>query len=318
MITSTTALHRRLTVLALAVAACASIPLFPTAGDEGGPGRPLRNEDVVRMLVAGRSAAEVIDRIRASETDFDLCDDMLQELTLARVPVEVVQAMRERQARMEKPPAAVPSSGPGTSARLPGRVTLEVAIGGDEARREGEGRLSIVLSDEADDSLARALQLGPSSEERAIRDIAIFLACRTPDHVPDQWRSQSPLGRDFVAMRRHQMLAFVPGAVPARTRAGGGRARRAGDRPPTRGSLELILPRALEAEVEPGVAHDLTIGIAIEVGGHFLALTTDERDAVVAGAGGLKLAARLTTAARGSPVGVALAFEGEAPPPAGR
>ena len=64
------------------------------------------------------------------------------------------------------------------------------------------------------DQLAESLQLGPRPADRKVNDLALFLACRTPEHVPGLWRTASPLGRDFVSIPAHQMIAFEAGAKP--------------------------------------------------------------------------------------------------------
>ena len=48
--------------------------------------------------------------------------------------------------------------------------------------------------------------------------LAVVLLCRTATHVPDHWRNQTPLGRDFSSVPRHRLLAFLAGA--RKTKAG--------------------------------------------------------------------------------------------------
>jgi len=263
---------------------------------EPSPARPLLNDDVVRLLVAGVPPAEVIARIRSADTAFDLSDDMKQELRLAGVPGEVLSAMSARQAEVDraraiaKPPDAAAPAPPaeGKTALV---VTVRFAPGGD-------GAADLVFPARLDEATAKALQVGPSDDERKVTDLAVFLACRTQDHVPDQWRMKSPLGRDFVSVPRHQILDFKPGAsrVPASKAPPGWKLPSPpGGRPPGPEPevLVLKLPLELRADVEPGVVHDLIVGVAARVGERFLEIVEARKDGVVAGAGGLSLAAVL-------------------------
>ena len=61
---------------------------------------PLRDEDVVRMLVTGMPVNEIVERIGASRVEFDLSEEMLGELAAAGVPAEVIEAMKARQAEL--------------------------------------------------------------------------------------------------------------------------------------------------------------------------------------------------------------------------
>ncbi len=305
-------LARAATCAAL-VFAVALIPAL-AAGEDHAPGQalaPLRNEDVVRMLVAGRPPAEVIAAIRSAEVSFDLSDEMAQELRLARVPADVLSAMAKRQAAVDraraavKPPDAVPES------PAEGKTILVVTLRSGAERGEPK---DLLYPARLGDDDARALQSGASDEEREVTDLAVFLACRTPDHVPDAWRSRSPLGGDFVSVARHRILAFLPGAshVPASKAPAGWR------RPAPRGGetaadlLVLALPVELRAEVEPGVAHDLVVGVAIRAGDRYLEIAEARKDAVVPGPGGLSLAAVLVEHGGKGSMKVDVRFEGEA------
>jgi hypothetical protein len=212
------------------------------------PPEPLTEAEVVRLLASGATEADVLRTIAARPPQFDLSEEMLEELRLAGVPARLVDAMRARQAEVAPPVT------PAADDRRAGTVKLRVRLGGPP----------LVLPDRVPDGLARDLQLGASPEARRIDDLAVFLVCRTVDHVPDQWRNASPLGRDFASMPRHGMLAFHSGAHHDDA-----------DR-----VLRLELPAELVAEVEPGRAHDLSLGVAILVGERFLRLASADRDGV--------------------------------------
>ena len=72
---------------------------------------PMRTEDVVRMLVSGNDVAAVVSEIRARPVDFDLSEDIVEELRIASVPEDIITAMQERQAELhpdEQPPEPHP------------------------------------------------------------------------------------------------------------------------------------------------------------------------------------------------------------------
>ncbi len=244
----TSRLPLRLAAAALGIA----VAIFPGSAEEPA----LRNEDVVRMLVGGNSPAEVAESIRRSRTAFDLSDDMVVELRLAGVPESVLDAMRASRAALE---AAAP---PEPSAEIPAAAPIRVAVAGFG----GDAPPRLAIPRGLDDDDARGLGLDPADPERTVARAAVFLACRTADHVPDQWRSRSPLGRDFVSVSRHRMLDFRAVDLPE-ARAG---------REDSAAAIEL--PAALTASVEPGIAHDLVVGIAVEVGGRFLQVASARLD----------------------------------------
>jgi hypothetical protein len=220
---------------------------------------PLTEEAVVRMVVAGRATEEIVAEIRTRPVRFDLTDEMRAELRNAGIPEPILQAMVERQAELLPPPAAaaVPVEPPPATFRV--RLRPEGAPRGERV---------LLVAAALDPQLAAAWELDREASAAPIEDLALYLACRSATHVPDQWRDRSPLGRDFISMPRHQMLAFHPGAA----RRGGSPA-----------LLALALPEALEASLEPGEAHDLSLGIALRVAGRWYSLLHDERDAVLPG-----------------------------------
>ena len=247
--------------IALVVAVLlAAAPELSGAADPAGDSSPMRNEHVVQMLVGGQSVAAVLAAIEKRPPDFDVSPEMIEELRLAGVPAEVIEAMRRRQAAV-----APPEPAPAEPAATPSLVRLRVSL------EPGKLELGTALTDPQ----RRALEIVDRTAQ--VEDLAVFLGCTTATHVPDHWRSQSPLGRDFGGIPRHQMLAFQPGA----TRDGA--------------SVVLTLPAALEAQVEPGT-HDLWIGVAARIGGTYRTLSTASRVGVEVGETGRDLLARLSLA----------------------
>lgn len=261
-------MRSRRPVLSLAAVALAIAAAIASGAPEE---RVLRNEDVVRMLVSGKTAAEISDSIRRSRAAFDLSDEMVVELRIAGVPPGVLDAMRERQAEIDlstEPPAQ--PAGPRKA-----EATILVSIEGPEPGTPP--RLSLPLR--IDDETSRALQMDPAAPDRAITRAAVFLACRTADHVPDAWRSKSALGRDFVGVARHRMLDFRAVEIPEAPAS------------PSRKPAAVDLPAELSAPVEPGIAHDLVVGIAVEVGGRFLRIASASLDGAIPPPEGLRLTA---------------------------
>jgi len=278
----------------LAAAALGALLLFgpPVASEDS----PLTDEDVVRLFVSGSSTEELIALIGGSAVDFDLSADMLEELRLAGLPEQVIHAMVERQTAQRAAERA--SDDPAGEDAVTGSPRLRVLINsGKKAHKDGEPA-TLRMLDAIEPQTVEALELGPQT--RQFTGLALFLTCRTADHVPDHWRSRSPLGRDFRAARRHRMLLFVPDAtlVPA------GKFREQmsklallpGEREnlPDLGVLELEIPRSMEVELHPGVAHDLTLGIAVQAGGRYYVTVSDDLDSVVVEETGAEIEAEIT------------------------
>jgi hypothetical protein len=261
-----------------------TVLLIGLVGAARGEAAPLTDEGVVRLFVTGTPEDELVRRIETSQVDFDLTQEMIDELKIAGLPEAVIQAMIRRQAAMQRPQdAAEPTASP-VAARLivrlnPGR------------RAEGDGvRTRLRVLNDLDPRLAARLELRQT--DLPITDLGIALFCRTADHVPDHWRAASPLGRDFANAARHKMLVYLSGAEAKP--AGGFRdnlsrlAKVPGERDalPDLQLLTLAIPAQLAVEVEPGVAHDLTLGIAIRVGDSNYLAVSDHLDGVVVSAEG--------------------------------
>lgn len=209
------------------------------------PEPPLTTEAVVQMYARGLPQETILGEISARQVDFDLDDEMLAELRAAGLPAVLIQAMLDRTARERV--AAGPREAP---AQAPGPPRLRVLFNPD--RRDGKPELLRLTGEELD----------RFAEDGALEDVAIFLACLTPTHVPDHWRAQSALGRDFDGMPRHRLLAFVGGAAH-RERSG------------EPDQLELAIPPELEVELQAGVEHDLMLGIAVEFAGRYRHMAND-------------------------------------------
>ena len=252
------------------LAATALLLVWLGPGVATDPEPAMTDEEVVRRLVAGESVETLVSDIERRETQFDLSSEMLEELRRAGLPQAIIEAMRERQAEQE-PEVAEPTEAQATP-RVP---QLRVTLSG---KKGGISKLSIVK----DLDLAQVYQwkLGNAPEDRVYADLALYLVCRTADHVPDHWRNKSPMGRDFFSMPRHRMLTFVSGSSNAEAKRGGFR-------------IRLELPPAIEVELEPDVAHDLTLGLAVQVAGRYYSWKHDTWNNVILTDAGLELAATI-------------------------
>ena len=255
----------------------------------------LREQDVVRMLLSGDPVGQVIERIRTSPVDFDLSEEMVAELLIAGVPEAVVDAMKARQRELS--PTAENAEPEDEASGEPGpvlRITLRT--GDDKSkkkkkkdREEDEGKPETIRIDEyVDPGLAAQWQLS-GADERVFTDVAIYVACVTSYHVPDHWRSKTPIGRDFFSMPRHKMLAFAPGAewekagffkklgmsIPglATSGTGGTASSSVTSGKPKSGTLEYPIPPTIEIALKPGEPHDIVLGIALEIDGRFYRFT---------------------------------------------
>lgn len=240
----------RRVVAALALAALAA--LAATAA-------PLTNEDIVRMVAAGTAEAEILEAIHAQPEAFDLADDMVDELKLAGVSAAIVAAMRQRRAESAPP---VP---PVTRLRR-GHAPLVLILTGTRTLR---------VPAWADEDAKARLQLPKENEQREVKDLAVFLACTAPEHIPDLWRSKTPLGRDMVSVSRHEMLAFVAGDTPA------------GKTP------RLALPARIETEVDDTDPHDLVLGVAARIGDRWVQLSVGALKKTTIGPGSKPLTGRI-------------------------
>jgi hypothetical protein len=239
----------------------------------GAAAEPLTNQDVVQLVFGGASTRQVLDAIAAREPAFDLDPEILEEMRIAGVPEVVIRAMRERARAPEEPEEpAEPASPPEAAAEESGLLTLALRAP-DTAETDGDGLLlpSLLLD-------RNLLEAHAFEGEPWIDDVAVFLACGNAVHVPDQWRNVSTLGRDFVRMPRHRLLAFHRGAEPLRAEERVSRLRKLLGRRALRRNgveipddrtwfVELPMPDALSARPseEFDERHTLLLGVAVRV-----------------------------------------------------
>ncbi len=241
-------------------------------------GAAMTDEDVVRLFVSGSSIEEIIAVIEDSKVDFDLSDEMIDEMRAAGLPQELIAAMIDRQEEMEGDPEPPP-------------VTNEPQ--GTSLRIEIDPGNPLRILDVIDADAHELLRL--RQPDSRFTDIAIFLACLTQDHVPDHWRGQSPLGRDFISMPRHRMLYFHSGAAAVEL----GKLRRSAvsaspEDGPLQAMLVLELPSAIEVELTAGVAHDLMLGVALRAEEKYHLIAFESREGLVLHDGAMVLGARIS------------------------
>jgi hypothetical protein len=203
---------------------------------------PLTTEEVVRLFAAGESTPQLIAKIEQSEPEFNLSPSMLQELRAARIPESVIRAMQLRQQRA----APLIEEGVGEGADAPPDATLTLQ----------RGRLT--LNRRVTEEIAIGFDLPNTDEDRTFSDLAIYVICTSPEHVPERWRNHTPLGRDFHSMPRHRLIGFHSSGNDAQTR-----------------KLRFDLPETVDLALADEAPHDLTIGIAAYVGGAFRRITDD-------------------------------------------
>lgn len=260
----------RILAALLLLLAGTSVSAVPPAGDP-----PLTNEDVVRMAASGRSEPEILRVIAASAVDFDLERDMLEELRRAGLSETILAAMRERQAvagaHPQAPLAALPE---------PPRGTLALSfVPLDEPGGKGAPSFRMVKK------IPRwAVQRMDMEEKAEVEDLAWFVACATPEHVPDHWQDRSPVHE----LRRHEMLRFLPGSRAEKVKGFE--------------VLALALPAALELAVPEGT-HFLVIGVAAKIGPDWRPVASAERRDVLVASG---RTTRIVVGAKGKLAGSAM------------
>ncbi len=267
-------MNARGTVMAVSalVAAVALVTLLARAeGPDGAtapPALPLTNDDIVRMVASATPEHEILEAIRARPEAFDVADDMVAELKLAGVSASIIAAMAQKVA------GSAPPAIPAEPLKV-GRARLVVTL-----NPAGAGPRTLKLPAWADEDAKLRLQLSKENEQREVKDLAVFLACSSPEHVPDLWRSKTPLGRDMVSVPRHEMLAFVAGDTPA------------GKKP------RLALPSRIEADVDEAEPHDLILGVAARIGDRWVQLAFSKLAKASVSAGQKPFAGRIEHTSR--------------------
>jgi len=144
-------------------------------------GEPLTNVDIVRMTAARMPPDEIVLAIRsAPSTRFDLDPEIVEELVLAGVASEVIEAMRQARHGTSPPPAPADPISPAAS-------------------------LEIVFSREAVEGKRPGVLISDTDREGSRTSLAFFVICVEPTHVPDSWAARSSLGGGFP---RHELLWF--------------------------------------------------------------------------------------------------------------
>ncbi len=244
----------RCLALALLAALAASLPVPAQAP----PPPPLTNEDVVRMVSSGRPEAEILRIIAASTVDFELDREMTEELRRAGVTEKILAAMRERQAEagVRHPETSPASSAPAARGSL--GITFLPA---DDSGKNEAALFQVVRK------IPRWAMERMGMEEKAeVEDLALFVACTTPDHVPDHWQDRTAV-KDFA---RHEMLLFHRGSRP--------------DKAKGFDVLTLDIPPGLSVDIPAGT-HRLAVGVAMKVGADWHPILSDTRTGVVVEAG---------------------------------
>lgn len=239
-----------------------AIAILPTSASE-----PLRDEDIVRMFVSGDTTDEIISRIRNEPTEFDISDDMLDELRIAGLPEAVIEAMIERQREQEpevEDTVTVEEVDDVTLDHARPRIVFEISRPKQESTTDDRRPPVLRFPALATPDMAKTLELGIHEEDREVTGAAYLVMCLTPEHVPDHWRNETPLGRDFFLTPRHRMLAFHPTEEVKEGK-----------------KVKLVLPLEMNVELDAGTPHDLLFGIAVEIGGRYYLLAEARIDRVL-------------------------------------
>ena len=212
----------------LACALLASLTLLEAAAEE-----TLDNEGVVRMVARGRPEAEIVKAIQdAPRVHFDLDPDIVHELAAAGVSPGIIQAMRDRQG----PAPAIEKPAPPPAAQ--GKLVVRF-----KSQKPGEGVVYEVIRKTPKWA---ASEMG-MTQRLEVEELAFFLLCTRPDHVPDHWQDRTEL-KDFT---RHEKLLFRTGSRP--------------DKSHGFEVLALDLPESLDLSIDAG-SHRLVAGVAAKTG----------------------------------------------------
>jgi hypothetical protein len=206
---------------------------------------------------------------------------MLDELRLAGLPEKVIEAMQRRQLELHPPP---PPADEAETEPEPDGLAIRLVLHGGTKIRDDDDRTLRVFDVVPQDTLKL---LGVKDQAARITDVAIYVACLSATHVPDHWRGQSPLGRDFNSVTRHRMLVFHGGAVAEASGAAKqsllARIKGGAAVPDVEewSVLSLAVPERLNAPVDAAEEHDLSVGVAIRLDGRYYRIVSDELEGFV-------------------------------------
>ena len=103
------------------------VSLGPALAEDPEP--PMTEEEVVRRYVTGERVENIVRDIEGRDPQFDLSDEMLEELRHAGLPETLIEAMQKRQAELE-PEEPEPSEEQAAPAVPQLTVTLSQKNGG--------------------------------------------------------------------------------------------------------------------------------------------------------------------------------------------
>lgn len=219
-----------------------------TAEDEPASGPPLKNVDVVRMVMAGLADDTIIARIRSSSVDFDLAPDVVTELKRAGVSDRVVSEMTARAAASPAETASDRTSKPPEPTGWI-EVTFDVDPALDPASNSVVAPAKVPAPSEEEGTGADVIAAPNHGDRNAslvpVR-LSFVLICDVPSHVEDHWRTRSPLQR----VGRHRLLMLEPSTrtVPGQDQF-----------------VYLELPASWKAKVPAGT-HEGFVGASVRLG----------------------------------------------------
>ncbi len=222
---------RERVVSVLVAALWASAPIFARDSTAA-----LDNEAVVQMLVRGVPEREILKAIEdAPRVSFDLEPEVIRELESVGVSQKVLSAMRRRQSE------AGETLQPQTAAAPRGRLVLRFI-----SAKEKKANEPVVFKVIRKIPKWAADQMG-MLQQPEVEDLAFFLLCTRPDHVPDHWQDATEL-KDFV---RHEKLLFRSGSHPGKSHGFE--------------VMTLDLPESVSLEIPEG-DHRMVAGVAAKAG----------------------------------------------------
>jgi hypothetical protein len=237
---------------------------------------PLDNEAVVKMVLERVPETKILEAIAsAPSVAFDLDRDMARELKAAGVSDRILDAMRKRHEEEHPSSVAAPRQAPPAG-------TLELHLEGGKAGEKTDDKSRPVVFEVIRKTPRWAANEMGMTQRAEVENLAFFVICTTPDHVPDHWQDRTEL-KDFV---RHETLLF-----------------QAGSRPGKRHGFEVLsldLPASLGVPLPAGT-HRLVVGVAAKTGPDWHVLgSAERRDVAVRSGGSVALPVKLGSRVAGS------------------